>query len=50
MLFLRGRACIRAKKWDDAIASLQALQNLDAAYPEVDQWLRRAQEGKFYGQ
>jgi tetratricopeptide (TPR) repeat protein len=50
MLFLKGRACIRARKWDDAIESLQLLRSLDRAYPEVEDWLRRAEQGKFYGE
>lgn len=50
LLFLKGRACIRAKKWDEAIDALQSLEALDRAYPDLDQWLRRAREGKFYGE
>ncbi|MCO5169038.1 MAG: tetratricopeptide repeat protein [Planctomycetes bacterium] len=50
LLFLKGRACIRAKRWDQAIRALEALRVVDAAYPELDQWLRRAHEGKFYGE
>lgn len=50
LLFLKGRACIRAKRWDDAIRALESLKALDPAFPELDQWLRRAQEGKFYGE
>src|SRR5690606_14090320 len=47
---LKGRACVRAKRWDDAIKALEALKAVDPASPELDQWLRRAQEGKFYGE
>lgn len=50
LLFLKGRACIRAKQWDEAISALQSLEALDRNYPELDQWLRRAREGKFYGE
>lgn len=50
LLFLKGRACIRAKQWDDAISALQSLEALDRNYPELEQWLRRAREGKFYGE
>lgn len=50
LLFLKGRACIRAKRWDDAIQALESLKSLDRAYPDLDQWLRRAHEGKFYGE
>ncbi len=50
LLFLKGRACIRAKRWDDAIKALESLKTLDRAYPDLDQWLRRAHEGKFYGE
>lgn len=50
LLFLKGRACIRAKQWDEAINALQSLEALDRNYPELDQWLRRAREGKFYGE
>jgi tetratricopeptide (TPR) repeat protein len=49
LLFNMGRACIRAKRWDDAIRALESLKALDAAYPDLDNWLRRAHEGKFYG-
>lgn len=50
MLFLKGRACIRAKRWDEAIEALRTLQSLDRAYPEVDDWLKRAEQGKFFGE
>lgn len=50
LLFLQGRACIRAKRWDDAIKALETLKTLDRGYPDLDQWLRRAHEGKFYGE
>lgn len=50
LLFLKGRACIRAKRWDEAIRALEALRSADPAHPEVEQWLRRAHEGKFYGE
>jgi tetratricopeptide (TPR) repeat protein len=50
LLFLKGRACIRAKQWDEAISALQSLEALDRNYPELEQWLRRAREGKFYGE
>lgn len=53
LLFLKGRACIRAKQWDKAIEALESLKALDKTYPtaeELDQWLQRAHSGKFYGE
>lgn len=50
VLFARGVACIRAKRWGDAIASLEALKRIDPGYADLDRRLRRAHEGKLYNE
>lgn len=50
LLYWKGRACIRAKAWNDAVDTLERLKRLSPNYKDVDQWLRRAEEGRFYNE
>jgi tetratricopeptide (TPR) repeat protein len=50
LLYWKGRACIRDKKWEDAVTTLERLKRLSPNYKDVDVWLRRAEEGRFYNE
>lgn len=49
LLYWKARACSRAKRWDEAIQALEALQKLGGFEDSEDQ-LRRAQQERFYEQ
>ena len=50
LLYWKGRACIRTKSWDAAVETLERLKRLSPSYKDVDNWLRRAEEGRFYNE
>lgn len=50
LLYWKGRACIRAKRWDDAIRALELLKQLEPGYPRLEEALQRAHAGRFYGE
>lgn len=49
LLYWRGRACFRAKQWDESIKALETLQSVDPSYQDAAEWLKRAQSEKFFG-
>ena len=48
LLYWRGRACFRAKNWNEAIKALDALKTIDPSFQDAAEWLKRAMDEQFY--